>query len=127
MEAEERRAAFGTALARARKGRNISQAQLGAMLCGSTQSTVSSWEVGAAEPEPMTVFAIEEALGTEPGYLSRHLGYVPASPIERPTPPASDAIADDPRLSPFLRRLLLMMYAEATTETRPKLDTLSDE
>ncbi len=69
---------FGEALARAMSVRGMTHRRLGEEL-GVTQSAISAWKSGAAEPSPRTVFAIERALELPPGHLSRTLGYVPIS------------------------------------------------
>lgn len=42
------------------------------------QSTISEWKRGQSEPStPAVTFEVELALGVAPGYLSKHLGYIP--------------------------------------------------
>lgn len=53
-----------------------------AVLCDTTQQSVSRWLMGQVPTEPERQFAIEKALQLEPGALSRHLGFVPAPPEE---------------------------------------------
>jgi transcriptional regulator with XRE-family HTH domain len=88
---------FGKALKQARKNRRITQTELGNQI-NKDQSVISSYEQGHAEPPVQVVFAIEQTLGTEPGYLSQHFGYIPTSNNHRhladwpapkgpPTPP----------------------------------------
>lgn len=49
-----------------------------------TESAVSLWLTAKSEPTRRKVFAIEKAVGCEPGTLSRHLGYLPVDAV----PPA---------------------------------------
>lgn len=87
----------------------VAQAQLAEALGGFAQSTVSAWISGAATPVPDIVFRIEGALSVDPGTLSRHLGYLPATEgcVEA-------AIAADPSLGDRERTLLLSHYRSLT-------------
>ena len=67
---------FGLLLANALKARGLKQEDLASSL-GTTQSSVSGWINGKYEPGAGTVFAIEQTLEMDPGYLSRPLGYLP--------------------------------------------------
>src|SRR5688500_13856454 len=67
---------FGEALAEVLSQRSWTQRELAEAL-GITQSAISAWKYGNAEPAPVTVFRIEQVLGTEPGTLSVHLGFLP--------------------------------------------------
>lgn len=109
---EDRRCCFGKALSTARQARNISQAQLGKMLGGITQSAVSAWESGEAEPSPETVFHLERRLDVRPGQLSKHLGYVPAGTKRSQSVRTPEAIQDDPDLDDFAKRVLIAAYRE---------------
>jgi transcriptional regulator with XRE-family HTH domain len=112
----EQRRGFGAAVFAARKAAGLRQEDLAARLFGADQArksqpTVSFWESGTHEPEAEMVFAIERAIGVDPGSLSRHLGYVPAD-----IDPASIAldvltsIQNDPLLSREARRRLVTLY-----------------
>lgn len=46
---------------------------------GVSVRTIRSWVRGERTTDPGQVFALERALGCEPGELSRHLGYVPVA------------------------------------------------
>lgn len=73
-----------------------------------SQQSVSVWLSGERDPEPLTMFAIEQAIGLEPGVLSAPLGFVPtgrAVTVER-------AILDDDRLTTAKKRALLAVYRE---------------
>lgn len=67
---------------------------------GVSSRTVSSWSRGERVTTPQGVFALEEALGVEPGRLSRHLGYLPAgaqvveAAIERTTELAAEGVGE---------------------------------
>lgn len=74
------------------------------------QATVSQWLLGKTEPAPKTVFAIEQALGVNPGTLSRLLGYLP--PSTRSATTVRDAIAADPKLTATGRRVIAAVYEE---------------
>lgn len=75
------REAFGRALTRALAEAKMTQKELSERLDGTVgQSTISEWKNGQSEPaSPTVTFAVEEALGVEPGELSAFLGYVPVS------------------------------------------------
>lgn len=74
------------------------------------QTVVSNWCVGKAEPSPMTVFAIEEALGLRGGSLSRHLGYLPLTAKDQRSP--EDAIRADPTLPEQVKKAVLVFMRE---------------
>lgn len=67
-------ASFARTLAVALKQR--SQVAVAAAL-GVSPQLVSDWKRGRRRPPPGQVFALERVLATEPGMLSRHLGFVP--------------------------------------------------
>lgn len=106
------RAGFGEALAAALRARGISQRELAERLGGMAQSSVSAWTRGDAAPAPEAVFDIERLLDLGPGYLSQHLGFVPAGAV----PPVSvvAAVESDPLLEPVHRQALLALYREFT-------------
>lgn len=68
--------AFGEALRTARLAAGLNQKALGSAL-DVTASAVGNWERGIDEPSPARVRQLEEAMDLTPGWLSRHLGYVP--------------------------------------------------
>lgn len=114
---ENRGRAFGAALASARLARGLSQRRLGELLGGITQSAISAWESGEAEPLPETVFAVEDALELPGGQLSRALGYLPAHAGEAGVASSVPAaIVADPLLSATEKRGILALY-EAFTAT----------
>lgn len=113
-----RRARFGEALAAALGVRSITQRDLGARLGGVTQSSISAWRSGHAEPLPDTVFAAERVLGLRPGTLSRHLGYVPNEALDKPPSSFDQVVAEDPLLDVVQKRALLAVYREFTNRPR---------
>lgn len=105
---------FAEAVTRAVDESPLSQRELGetvARILGRpesfAQTTVSGWKSGDV-PDPAVVFAIERALGLDPGSLSRHLGYSPRS--NGKIGGVLAAIASDPYLSDTQRDLLAAMY-----------------
>lgn len=107
METLSGKGEFAAALREQLRIQNLSQKNL-ADRVGSGESAVSNWVAGRDEPRPQTVFAIEEALGLQPGTLSRHLGYVPDAgwqPI-----PVVAAILSDPALDDAQRAALIGIY-----------------
>jgi transcriptional regulator with XRE-family HTH domain len=141
-DAEARLRRFGEALAEARQARGVSQTGMGRLLGRTSQSTVSGWELGVAEPSPLVVFAIEKALKLDPGFLSRHLGYAPVVEAAEPAP-AYDlvkAVVQHPTLDSFTKDILLAIvnraleFAEETQKPeearsrrrRPRSDPGSD-
>lgn len=72
----EMRAAFGRALDEAMAENDIKPPAL-ADAAAVTPDAVRKWMAGLREPEPQTVFVLEETLRLVPGELSRHFGYVP--------------------------------------------------
>jgi transcriptional regulator with XRE-family HTH domain len=116
---EKKLKAFGAALASARLARGLTQRHLGEILGGVTQSAISAWEAGDAEPLPETVFAVEEALGLPGGELSCVLGYLPlgARDVASSLPAA---IVADPLLSAAEKRGLLALYEEFTATAAPR-------
>lgn len=74
---------------------------------GATQTQVSRWIKQIDGIRPEQVFAIERALGVEPGTLSRLEGYVPAETV--PVIDLRDAIDADPKLGPHGKDALRML------------------
>jgi transcriptional regulator with XRE-family HTH domain len=114
-----RRREFGAALASARAVRGITQRALGERLGGTTQSAISAWEAGEAEPAPDTVFTVEEALELPGGHLSRILGYLPASDgVKASSVP--DAVVADPLLDDVQKRGIIALYRELTGQRKSR-------
>lgn len=111
LRERERLRAFGAALAEALATRGCTQRELGHALGGITQSAISAWRSGLAEPGTETVFAIERTLGLPGGHLSRHLGYVPPASAEAAAGTVA-AVENDPLLTDDERRALLAVYLE---------------
>jgi transcriptional regulator with XRE-family HTH domain len=80
-----------------------------ASVLGTTQSSVSGWINGKYEPAADTVFAIERALGVDPGHLSRPLGYLPVEPAA-PTVSVESAVAQCGLLDDEEKAALVAMY-----------------
>jgi transcriptional regulator with XRE-family HTH domain len=118
---EDKSRAFGKALTSARLARGLTQRALGELLGGTTQSAISAWEAGEAEPLPATVFAVEEMLGLAGGALSRALGYLPAGEGGAASSVAA-AIAADPLLGVKEKRGLLALYEELTRRRRAEAE-----
>lgn len=116
--AAERRKAFGDALAEALQVRGVTQAQLGQQIGRITQSAISQWRSGEAEPNPETVFKVEKALDLPPGHLSRHLGYLPPSAENTTSLTTEDMLVNDPLLDDIQKRGMLAMYREFTGRRR---------
>lgn len=119
LDPQERRSAFGAALADLRQQRGYSQGKVGELL-GVGQSAVSSWELGESEPTVDTVYALERVLQvSRPGTLSRHLGWLPlhvANSRRRGPALVTDAIEEDPRLDETVRRLMRALIKEAVQQ-----------
>ena len=95
----------------------LTQADLAGRL-GVSPTAVSAWELGNKPPIDVAA-EIEAALGLEPGYLTRHLGYVPADlppdAITRLHVSVPEAIERDPLLNEHRKRVLLAVYEDMTT------------
>lgn len=113
-ETAERRRAFGEALGEAMQMRSMTQLELGQTL-GITQSAVSAWKAGQAAPEPDVVFAVEQSLTMPAGWLSRHLGFVPADFRKQPPVSVPDAALVDPLLDEPGKRAVIAVYRELTS------------
>lgn len=101
--------AFAEALAEALRSTGMSQAALADQI-GAGRSAVSAWMQGSVEPHFRTVFAMEAALSLPGGYLSQHLGCVPAGePVAGHD--VESAIATDPDLDEQQRHMLLKVRA----------------
>lgn len=75
----------GKRIARTRKLRNLTQAQLGEMI-GTKQGIISSWEMGKFDPGTDNLMLISRALGVSPAEL---LGYHPEGVTEIIMPDSS--------------------------------------
>jgi transcriptional regulator with XRE-family HTH domain len=116
---DARRRSFGAALASARTVRGITQRSLGERLGGTTQSAISAWEAGEAEPAPDTVFTVEKALDLPGGHLSRILGYMPAADgVKASSVP--DAVVADPLLDDVQKRGIIALYRELTGQRKSR-------
>lgn len=110
METMQRRAKFGlaltTALARAgRTQREIAEA------IGVSISAMSEWKRGVSEPERHDVtFSLEREIGTAPGELSIHLGYLPAEALGS----WESALLSDPDIDDRLREVILAVVRSYT-------------
>lgn len=107
-----RRKAFADALQQVMAERGWDQAFV-AKRTNYSQQTVSKWVTTQRPPDsPWLVFEIEERLGLPPGYLSRHLGYIPTEASQNPL--------EDPRLDDEMRRTLTSLYRSlvAISESR---------
>jgi transcriptional regulator with XRE-family HTH domain len=110
-QARKRRKAFGAALGEAIAVRGVTQRELGRLLGGMTQSAISAWKSGEAEPSTATVFAVERRLELPPGHLSRHLGYLPIT-TDRAASTFEEVVLGDPLLDEVQKRGLLALYRE---------------
>lgn len=72
---------------------------------GVSQQTVSQWMNGRPPDTPWRWTEIESKLGLPLGYLTHHLGFVPA---EGST--VAEAVEKDPHLSADKKRMLLSLY-----------------
>lgn len=112
---EERRRAFGDALAGVLGVRDLTQRSLGELLGGTSQGAISAWLSGKSEPAPSTVFAVERVLELAPGQLSILLGYLPPEAAKSSPPTFENVVSTDPLLDDVGRRGLLALYREMTT------------
>jgi hypothetical protein len=76
-----------------------------------SQSIISMYLLGQANPEPETVFAIERVMGVRPGAFSRYLGYLPLDLGKLPQG-VEQAILADERLTDAAKRALQAAYRE---------------
>jgi len=118
---DEQRRAFGRALrqrlddlgrSRAWLGQQVAELENGEGARAYTASAVTMWVNGDTEPTRPKVWAIEQALDTRPGALSRLLGYLPTE--ARPVASVPAAIEIDPRLDAEGRRVLMAVYRVLT-------------
>lgn len=100
---------FGETLTQAMNVRGMTHRRLGEEL-GVTQSAISAWKSGAAEPSSRTVFAIERALELPPGHLSRTLGYLPVEGRRIVNASFEEVVVADPLLSEDQKRGFIALY-----------------
>lgn len=93
--------------------RGLTQFELAGRV-GVTRASVNDWCKGRATPGPPQVFAIEEALGIDPGMLSCCLGYLPVSVMTQRPRTTMEVIDADPLLDDLMRRILRLLYQELT-------------
>jgi transcriptional regulator with XRE-family HTH domain len=108
---EQQKAVFRRALRRAREAAGQSQSALARNL-GLSRSAVWQWEGGRAIPDEAHVAALERELQLQPGSLSRLLGYLPTSAVEREMMSVIEALEADPKLGERERDLLATMYRQ---------------
>jgi transcriptional regulator with XRE-family HTH domain len=108
---QQQKTAFRRALRRAREAAGESQSGLSQKL-GLSRSAVWQWENGETVPTPDNVATVEQALGLQPGSLSRLLGYLPAGVVDQETISVIEALEADPRLGERERELLAAMYRQ---------------
>jgi transcriptional regulator with XRE-family HTH domain len=104
-------------LATALKERAMKQEDLARAL-GTTQSSISGWINGKYEPAAATVFHIEDALGLEPGSLSRPLGYLPVEPLAKSLS-VEGAIAQSTELDDDAKAALSALYRVLAKRSAP--------
>lgn len=102
-----KRLALGAALKAARQEAGLTQAQFGARLGDSPQTTVSRWEKGLVELTAQQINDIEDALDLRPGNLLQQAGYcdVEFSPRD-----VEAALRSDPALHPDVRSDVVRFY-----------------
>lgn len=120
MSANRQTVAFGRALHDSRTARKLSQNEL-ASKAGVTQAAVSGWESGTYVPEPAVVFKLERTLRVPPGYLSVHLGYVPADAQTTVTGDVERAVLGSPVLDSHDKRALVAMFRQLARRPRRRV------
>ena len=111
MVTAQQKTAFRRALRRAREAAGQTQSGLSGKL-GVSRSAVWQWEQGKAVPTERNVATLEQELRLQPGSLSRLLGYLPASAVEREMISVIEALEADPKLGERERELLASMYRQ---------------
>jgi hypothetical protein len=109
---DEQRKAFGVALEAAMTAADIRSAadlHRRGILAGmeKTQSSFAHWLRGQSEPSRPEVLTLEEICEVEPGYLSRHLGWIPVAADPETT--VEQLILADPDLTDASRTILLAL------------------
>jgi hypothetical protein len=74
------------------------------------QGTIGDW-LRTGPPKPSQAFAIERALGVEPGSQTRFLGYLPLE--ARPALTIDEAVDADGGITEQMKRMLKTMAAQA--------------
>lgn len=114
--AEQARLRFGRVLAEALFARDLTQADL-ARAVGSTQSAVSAWVNGHAEPASSLVFEVEGYLELPAGFLSRLLGYLPVSAVAS-VASIQEAVQASTLIDEDLKPMLLAVVRELVKKSR---------
>lgn len=99
--------AWARAIRRAMDDVGTSQRGLGQAV-GVSGQAVDQWLKKGKPPEPAKVFAVEHALGLEPGSTSQLLGYLPLDARDVLT--VEDAVAHAPGLTKAHRAALIDLY-----------------
>jgi transcriptional regulator with XRE-family HTH domain len=92
--------------------RNYSQRDLADGMGWPSHTKINPWRNLRAEPTPDEVFGLERFLRVPPGTLSKHLGYLPPEARAIGKASVEEAIAADPMLPDWGRRLLIASYRE---------------
>lgn len=103
----EMRTAFAAALVEAMRSAGIAAPAVAARV-NLTPDAVRKWTSAKSEPSPRTVFVVEALLGTPPGDLSRHLGFIPVEVVS-----VTAAIDSDPVLTDLAKGILRDAYRAA--------------
>lgn len=110
LDTMRRRLLFGQTLTEAllRKGRTQREV---AEAIGVSISAMSEWKRGVSEPENHALtFALERELGTAPGELSIHLGYLPPEALGS----WESALLNDPEIDDRLKNVILAVVRSYT-------------
>lgn len=127
MPVDDDQAALRAAIEEARKAAKMSQKDFGAAVAREenqaspySQQTVAGWFSKPVGFTPHRVFAIERAVGAEPGSLSKIEGYVPVGAT--PTVTVEEAIAADEDISEEQAAMLLaaVRAARESSRSRPR-------
>jgi transcriptional regulator with XRE-family HTH domain len=115
------REVFRRALLQAREDCGLSQRAL-ARAIEVSPGAVWQWEreTDGTIPRPDATIRLEEALGLEPGSLSRLLGYLPATLETGTGTSVVEAAKADPRLGDSERELLIAVYRELVRQSAAK-------
>lgn len=116
----ERLVRFGRVLAEALAVRAMRQLDL-ANAIGTTQSAISQWCGGSAEPSARMVFAAEDALEMGPGNLSELLGYLPPAARDRQQT-AEELVVHSPVWSDDSKKVILATMRLLATKDRTILN-----
>lgn len=113
---EHDRERFGRVLSEALFARGMTQADLAREL-DSTQSAVSAWIHGKAEPAAQVVFETERVLEVPQGFLSRLLGYLPVTAVAS-VASIEEAVQASTLIEEDLKPMLLAVVRELKKKTR---------